>query len=365
VRLKRWAGGLAVIALVAGGLAVGGLATSRSVAGAQISGGLIVWPSGSSAFDGDAPDPNVVRDGSNYYAFTTGTVLGNHIQALVDTTGSPQSGWRSYTGTKFGSTALPEVPAWEQIDTQTSPGVFHWAGKWIMYYDAALSGHAGDTGFNCLSVATTASLSPAPVFTDRSSQPLLCQSGLGGSIDPSPFVDPVTGHAYLVWKSNDGGSLEPSWLWSQQLSADGMSLVGTPHQLLPQDANAYPWETTIENPDMVNVGGNYFLLFSTGIWNSPSYSEAYATCAGPDGPCSQISQTPALSSYGSAAGPGGGSLFQDTMGNWMAAYAAWRPNCTDYSCGGGASALRSPGLADPSVLWTHDAGHRHGVDSGR
>jgi hypothetical protein len=246
------------------------------------------------------------------------------------------------------------VPAWEQPNTQTSPGVLFWGGKWLLYYDAAQAGHAADTGWDCLSVATAATLSPgSPVFTDHSTQPLSCQGGLGGAIDPSPFVDPVTGHAYLVWKSNDGGSSQPAYLWSQQLSSDGLSLVGSPQQLLAQDMTDFPYETTIENPDMVYADGTYFLLFSTGIWNSTSYSETYATCAGPSGPCAQFQQTPILSSYGSAAGPGGGSLFQDASGAWMIDYSAWQPGCTDYSCGGARrmfvapATLLPPGLAAP------------------
>jgi hypothetical protein len=347
--VRRVAWGLAAIALLASGLTVGGLATAGGVAGAQASGGMIILPSSAPAFDADAPDPDVVRDGPNYYAFTTGTALGNHIQALVDTSGSPQSGWRSYTGQSVGSTALPAVPAWEQMNTQTSPGVFSWNGKWVMYYDASQSGHAADTGFNCLSVATATRLALAPVFTDSSSRPLLCQTGLGGSIDPSPFVDPATGHAYLVWKSNDGGSNQPARLWSQQLSGDGMSLVGSAHQLLTQDTNAFPWETTVENPQMVNAAGMYFLLFSTGTYNSSSYAETYATCAGPDGPCTQTQPTPILSSYGSASGPGGGSLFQDASGSWMIDYAAWKPGCSDYSCGGQRRLFVAPvSLSPPS-----------------
>ncbi len=296
---------------------------------------LTVEPSASPAFDGDAPDPSVVTVGSTYYAFTTGTALGNHIQALVDTSGSPSSGWRSYTGVGFGSSALPVTPAWEAVNTQTSPGVFFWGGNWLMYYDAATAGHAGDTGFNCLSVASTPTLSVTdPVFVDTSTTPLVCQTGYGGSIDPSPMVDPKTGNAYLIWKSNDGGSLEPARIWSQQLSADGRSLVGSPVQLLLQDSADFPWESTIENPDLVDVDGTYVLLFSTGIWDTPSYSETFATCAGPTGPCTQSQPGPFLSSYGEASGPGGGSLFQDASGNWQLAYAAWAPGCTDYSCGG-------------------------------
>jgi hypothetical protein len=342
--------------LVAGVSSVVALAAGPSDhrASALSLGGLSVQPTAEPAFDQDAPDPDVVLSGSTYYAFTTGTALGNHLQALVDTSGSPQSGWGPFTGHDYGSSALPSVPAWEQLNTQTSPGVFFWGGKWLLYYDAAQAGHAADTGWDCLSVATAATLSPgSPVFTDDSTQPLSCQSGLGGSIDPSPFVDPVTGHAYLVWKSNDGGSSQPAYLWSQQLSGDGLSLVGSPQQILAQDTADFPFETTVENPDMVYVDGTYFLMFSTGIWDSTSYSETYATCAGPTGPCAQFQQTPILSSYGSAAGPGGGSLFQDASGAWMIDYSAWLPGCTDYSCGGARrmfvapATLLPPGLASP------------------
>jgi hypothetical protein len=219
---------------------------------------LAVAAPGTPAFDSDAPDPDVVTSGSAYYAFTTGTALGNHIQVLVDTSGSSTSGWHSTTGQNNGSSALPVVPSWEQVDTQTSPGVFYWNGHWIMYYDAAQEGHAGDTGYDCLSVATATTLSPTnAVFTDASSGPLVCDASLGGAIDPSPYIDTKTGVAYLVWKSNDGGSSQGAAIWSQQLSADGMSLVGTPTDLLDQDSVRYPWEATVENPQLVEQGGDY------------------------------------------------------------------------------------------------------------
>ena len=143
-------------------------------------GGMSIQPSPAPAFDQDAPDPDVVVSGSTYYAFTTGTPLGNHLQALVDTSGSPASGWRSYTGQSFGSSALPVVPSWEQVDTQTSPGVFHWGGHWLMYYDASQAGTPPAPG-------GTASRWPPPPPSPRpirsspthSTQPLLCQPGWG------------------------------------------------------------------------------------------------------------------------------------------------------------------------------------------
>jgi hypothetical protein len=97
------------------------------------------------AFPGDAPDPDIVSSGGTYYAFTTGTPLGNNLQALIDTTGNPTTGWRSYTGQSFGSTALPVPPSWETPNTQTSPGVFSYGGHWVMFYDASVNPNPPDS----------------------------------------------------------------------------------------------------------------------------------------------------------------------------------------------------------------------------
>jgi len=149
---------VAAVTLLGG---TGALSPRTPVAGAAVPHATVglSLPAGP-AYNGDAGDPDVVESAGTFYAFTTGTALGNHIQELVDTTGSPESGWRSYTGTTYGSTALPTTPAWQAVNTQTSPGVFNYDNQWVMFYDAAQAGHASDTGFDCLSVATAASLSP-------------------------------------------------------------------------------------------------------------------------------------------------------------------------------------------------------------
>ena len=295
---------------------------------------VAVSPSQTPAFAGDAPDPDIVYSDGTFYAFTTGTVLGNNLQALIDTSGSPTSGWRSYTGIASGSTALPNPPGWETQNTQTSPGVFSYGGHWVMFYDTSVKPNPGDSGHSCLSVATAPNLTPGhPVFTDSSTGPLYCGPP-GGVLDPSPFVDPATGAAYLLWKSNDGSSSEPSQVFSVRLAANGTSFAGSPTVLLTVDQAALPWETTFDNPQMVSVDGTYDLLFSTGNFLSSSYAQALTTCSGPLGPCQQPSGGPFLTSYGSVAGPGGGSLFTDAAGRWWLGYAGWPSSCTNYSCGG-------------------------------
>ncbi len=336
-----WMAAAGLLGITALALATGISASASTAQDASLLGSktlvAAVFPSSTPAFPGDAGDPDIVYSNGIYYAFTTGSVLGNHIQVLVNSTGNPLSGYESYTGTNYGSTALANPPSWQQINTETSPGVFYWGGRWIMYYDAAQAGHAGDTGYNCLAMATASTLSPTdPQFLDTSSTPFYCNQSLGGVIDPSPFIDPNTGKAYLVWKSNDGGSKLPAYLWSAQLNSAGTGFLTAPSELLYNNTVSYPWESTVEDPQMSYISGNYVLLFSGGIWDSNNYGEGYAICAGPTGPCSEPSSTPFLPSYAGVSGPGGGSFFQAPNGLWYLGYAAWTTpaGCYNYTCGG-------------------------------
>jgi hypothetical protein len=341
------------------------LAAVPTPAAAATQTGVVVTPAPAPAYNGDAPDPDVVFDpatgnGGTYFAFSTGTSLASYLQVLCDpaaSSGAPADGWAPCPGFPWGTSALPQPPAWEQLGTQNAPGVYKWAGTWIMFYTAAWAGNAGDSGANCLSVATTTDLTAQnPVFTDTSTAPLLCDSALGGAIDPAPFVDPVTGQPYLIWKTNDGGSNQPARLWSQPLGPDGRTLIGQASLIQVQDPTRHPSETTIENPQMVESGGDYFLVFSTGIWNSPSYAETAVQCAGPAGPCDGPDHGSFLTSYGDVAGPGGGMFFRDASGNWQLAYAAWAASCTDYGCGGARRLFVAPASLAPYPLTSWASG---------
>jgi beta-xylosidase len=215
----------------------------------------VVSPTAEPVVDLDAPDPDVIRVGSTYYAYTTGTTWGNHLGIL--TSDAPDSGWRTLSGSAYGSSALPSPPSWQHVNTQTSPGVIEWGGRWLLYYD----GQDVTSGKFCLSVAVASS--PRGPFVDTSSAPWICQLEYGGAIDPHPFVD-ADGAAWLVWKSNDGTSGQPARIWSAKLSADGMSFTTTPGVIYVQDTTVTPWETTVENPQLVLVDATYELFFSAG-----------------------------------------------------------------------------------------------------
>ncbi|HUZ44421.1 MAG TPA: family 43 glycosylhydrolase [Acidimicrobiales bacterium] len=365
MRLRRWFGkALVLMATSAAVLGVSALGpAARPALGAAAAPPPAVARASSPAAAMDAPDPDVLLVGSTYYAYTTGTTWGNHIGVLESS--SPDSGYHTITGKSYGSTAVGPLPAWEENNTQTSPGVFYYGGHYVMFYDAT------DTkaGYNCISVAVSAS--PQGQFEDNSSGPVICQASLGGSVDPQPFIDPATGQAWVDWKSNDGSASNSAYLWAARLSSDGTSLISTPVQLLAQNEVSYPWETTVENPDMVDIGGTYYLFFAAGNWQSSNYSEGYAVCSGASGPCSQPDGSPILTSYGTVAGPGAGNVFTDTSGQTWMSYAAWTSGCTSYSapCGGkrqlyvGQVTFGTPAPSGPACSRTLPAGSVVGMAS--
>jgi putative cell wall-binding protein len=285
-----------------------------------------VSPSSTPAWNDDAPDPFVARFEGRWYAYTTGTTWGNNLGVLTST--RPDGGWQTVTGKPYGSTALASVPSWQRPGTQWAPGVFHYGGRYIMFYAAQARAHEDW----CLSVGTASS--PAGPFTDRTAAPLVCQRELGGAIDPQPFLD-ADGRAWLHWKNNDGfGSDAVSKVWAAPLAADGVTLAGPGREILAKDTTRFPWQTTVDNPQMVLIGGVHYLFHTGGDYvGNDSYAAGYATCAGPQGPCS-TAREPLLRSYGDVAGPGGGNVVRDGNGQWWMSYHAWTKGCTSYDCGG-------------------------------
>ncbi len=306
-----------------------------------------VTPPTAPALAMDSPDPDIVLSGGTFYAFTTGTTWGNQIAIADTTSGSPTSGWHPLNA-MGGSSAFVEngdaapPAAWEKNNTPTSPGVFQYNGEWIMFYDAL----ARSSGRYCISVATASSVTGP--YVDSSSGPLICQLNLGGSIDPQPFVDPATGVPYLLWKSNDGSSPSASTIWSQPIASNGVSLTGSPSAIFTIQSASYPWQTTTDDPSMVDVGGTYYLFFSGGNYLSDTYPTGYVLCAGPSGPCDQNEPSdPILNLNG---GSGGGMVFGDGSGHWWMSYQSWQPSsCTNYGCGGQrqmyVAAISFPGAA--------------------
>jgi hypothetical protein len=264
-------------------------------------------------YDSDAPDPDIIRSGGTYYAFTTGS----HLQNVPELTSPDLQSW-----TAIGD-ALPVLPSWASQGPGHSwgPGVAQIGARFVMYYTAQVA----SSHDQCLSVATA----PVPTgpFADTSSGPIVCQSNLGGSLDPQPFVD-TDGTPYLYWKSNSGRLPIPAAIWVARLSPDGTALASSAQQVLGQDQT---WESTVEAPFMVRVGGNYLLFYSGGLWNGAGYGVGYALCQSAFGACTKPLGAPILHSDQHRLGPGGESLVTDSSGNWWMAYHAWDGPASHYS----------------------------------
>lgn len=264
---------------------------------------------GEAVYCNDFADPFVLRDGRNYYVYATNTEK-FHIPVLT-------SG--GLFGTARVSEALPDLPAWTTSGKVWAPAVLARPGKYVMYYATA----APDPNAECISVATAAA--PQGPFVDRSSGPLICPPG-GGAIDPSPTVG-ADGRVYLLWKEYDG----VTGIVSQELSADGVDLIGEPRLLVSADQ---AWEAgVVEGPSMLEHEGRSYLFYSANHWPTADYAMGYAICDTPLGPCAKPPSGPWLASTDQAQGPGGGDVFVDQHGQPWLALHAWVRGRVGYPSG--------------------------------
>ena len=187
-----------------------------------------------------------------------------------------------------------------------------------MYYTT----RAPDPAIQCLSVAV-ADRAAGP-YVDTSTEPLVCESDVGGSIDASPFID-RDGTAYLSWK-NDGNAVgEDTWISIQRLAADGLSLDGEPTRLIRQDV---PWEGDLVEAPYLWVDDStgtptYHLFYSANSYADERYAVGHARATSPLGPFTKDPE-PLLATNDVAVGPGHNALFATGSEVWTV-YHAWDP----------------------------------------
>lgn len=263
------------------------------------------------------PDPFIMRDGDTYYGYST-NADGMLIPVI---TSNDIINW------KQAGDALSGLPEWA-ADVHFmvwAPCVLKRGDKYVLYYTL----HDAKTKRQCISLAV--SDSPTGPFIDSSTGPFIHQIDLGGSIDPSPFIDD-NGKTYLLWK-NDGNCCGFSiGLWIQELSGDGLELIGKPTELIRMDQR---WEEPlIEGPALIKNEGKYYLFYSANWWESGRYAVGYAVCESLTGPCYKPLKKPTFKSKGAMLGPGGQEFFTDTSGNTWMAFHAWTAPNTSYREGG-------------------------------
>jgi hypothetical protein len=250
-------------------------------------------------------DPFVLETGGRYFLYTSNTTSDpTHVGMNV-----PVASSTDFTAWSPVTDALPMLPPWVEKNFTWAPDVHQFGSTYVLYF----TGYFALGNEQCIGDAT--STSPTGPFA-AASQPFICQSDLSGSIDPRVFTD-EGGTNWMLWKSdqNIGGASIPTNLWSQPLSADGLELNGSPVDIMQPDQ---PWQGTIvEAPDMVEVDGVDWVLYSGNWFNQPAYAIGAARCAGPQGPCADTSARPLLGTDAQGAGPGEASFYQGPTGVWM------------------------------------------------
>lgn len=259
----------------------------------------------------DFPDPGIIRVGDTYYAYSTNAASRNVPLA----TSTDLVNW------DYQADAMPSLPSWAQLGGSYvwAPEVIEIDGRYLLYYTAR--DKAADK--QCIGVAI--SDKPEGKFKDTRDAAFVCQVEEGGSIDASPFRD-ADGTLYLYWK-NDGNCCNiATYIYVQEMSPDGLALVGEPTRLVRNDR---AWEgRVIEAPTMWLEDGLYTLFFSANDYGGPAYAVGYARCETAVGPCEDGPENPVLSSVLEGGepviGPGHQTIILDDEGEPWMAYHAWQ-----------------------------------------
>lgn len=243
-------------------------------------------------------DPGVLLDQGTYYAACTGG--GFPLFTSTDLVSWTPAGKIFPSGS---------TPSWA-ASSYWAPEIHKVGGQYVAYFTAR-----GADGI--LAVGAAHAPSPLGPFTDLGAP--LVHSNSYGVIDPTEFED-ATGQPYLVWKVDGNATGQPTPIYAQPLAPDGLSLTGSPTQLITNDL---AWEGAVtEGPFVIERNGEYFLFYSGNSYASSSYAIGVARASSPLGPYTKLGP-PIVSTKGPWVGPGHCSVVRGPSGAWTLVYHAW------------------------------------------
>lgn len=258
----------------------------------------------------DAPDPSVMRapDGT-YYAYTTQAYFGAQFVNVPILHSTDLISW------ELVGDAFPNNPEWavRSPGDMWAPHMTEWDdGSFRLYFSASRR----DTGEMAIGVATAAS--PIGPFTDAG--PIVTGKTFS-AIDP--FVLAGDGSHFLYW----GSAGDP--IMVQELSADGLRLVGEPSEVLQPSASRY--EGLVEGAWVSVHEGLYYLWYSGDACcgDEAHYAVMVARSESPFGPYARNPDNPILEANDMFDAPGHLSTVRGPDGNdWMIYHAMVRPDTT-------------------------------------
>ena len=289
---------------------------------AGLSAAAVAQPSFVPVYKHNFPDPHVVVAGNQFIAYATND--GINLPMLMSRDLINWTPVADPANPKKRLDGMPTLAPWVEEGRTWAPEVMKVGNRWLLYYTA----RSRQRKVQCLGVAVAdKALGP---FRDTSTEPLVCQYDQGGTIDANPFRD-SDGKLYLYYKSDGNAVRKTSYIWGQQLSADGLKVVGEAKPLIKDDAK---WEWgLVEAPAMVRTPSGYQMFYSAAFfgWDPNErlsrYATGYANCSGPLGPCKDAPENPILNSFndreaGCLSGPGHPGIFQVGTRTFMA-FHAW------------------------------------------
>ena len=232
----------------------------------------------------DCPDPGVTFDGTKYVLACTSGNAGNAFPLYTST---DLIRW-----TLVGHIFVGTKPAWAVSDFW-APEIYPVGSQWVAYFSAR-----GSDG----KLAIGAAHAPDATGPYTPLAAPLVHSDTVGLIDATWFTDGTTN--YLAWKEDGNAQNQPTPIMASALAPDGLSLTGSPTQLITNDQ---AWEgNLVEAPAIVrdDAGMYYYLFYSGNAYYDDRYAVGVARATSPLGPYTKYSNNPILKSNAGWVGPG-------------------------------------------------------------
>ncbi|MGI8945880.1 MAG: family 43 glycosylhydrolase [Thermoleophilaceae bacterium] len=256
---------------------------------------------------GEWPDPSVIfSDADGYTAVTTSNGWAPTFRIMQS---NDLTDWR-ITGAVFR-----RPPRWAKTDFW-APEITKLADGYAVFYSAFPRGRKGS--WYCLGVATAPAA--AGPYRDRGS-PLRCSRY--GSIDPFSVRD-EHGALQLLFKEDGNAFRRPTPILSQQISEDGLRLLGEPRELI---RNTAPWEgSVVEAPAVIRRDGTFYLFYSANLCCSRRCAYAIGVARSPTlaGPWEKYPGNPIMRSGNGWRCPGHAAVAPDATGAFRAYFHAYR-----------------------------------------
>lgn len=250
---------------------------------------------------GDFPDPSIIRVGNEFWATATSSEWGPQFPLLHST---------NLVDWELVGSVFERRPDWA-VANFWAPEISAYRGKYYVYYVGRKKGGP-------LAVAAAMAEQPSGPYKDYG--PLVAQPD--GSIDPVPVTD-ENDERCLVWKEDGNSQHQPTIIWAQKLTPDGLKLVGQPKEILRNDSS---WEgAVVEGPFIVHRGEWFYLFYSGGgcCGRDCSYALGVARAQKLLGPWEKDPANPILAGNANWKCPGHGSIVQDANERFWLLYHAY------------------------------------------